>query len=308
MTTVFFDSDMSDAKRRERLYAGDLFIYSPTPNSVGFCKFAQKFIQQHFAGLDPELAQHEMSVKNYVDVLKVLKPKFIHHQESKDFVRGTLGDLKADLDNTYFDVPRLRSSTSDEFLTTGIAYAWHPHRDTWYSAPATQINYWMPVYGLMAENTVAFHTMYFSKIVANDSNKYNYYEWNKKYRSTAASQTSTDSRPLPAPTVDVETDSQIKIVCPVGGVVIFSGAQLHSSVPNTSGRTRFSIDFRAVNTVDIEAGIGAPTQDVKCTGSNIRDFVSARNLDGMPQRIIDLFADGTEDRGDLEYMGNAGSS
>lgn len=307
MTTVFFDSAMPDAERRERLYAGDLFVYSPTPKSVDFCKFTRNLIEQHFAGIEPEFAQYKKSIEDYVNILKVLKPDFIHHDQSKAFVRGILNDLNVNLDNAYFDVPRLRSSTSDEFLTTGIAYAWHPHRDSWYSAPATQVNYWIPVYDLMAENTIAFHTMYFSKVVENDSQKYNYYEWNKKYRAKAAAQTSTDSRPLPGPTEPVETDSQIKIVCPVGGIILFSGAQLHSSVPNTSGRTRFSIDFRAVDIGDIEAGVGAPSQDVKCTGSNIRDFISANDLARMPKRIVDLFIDGTEDKGDLEFNQNSGA-
>jgi hypothetical protein len=44
-------------------------------------------------------------------------------------------------EHVIFDMPRLRSSTSDNYLTTGIAYEWHPHRDTWYSAPQCQINW-----------------------------------------------------------------------------------------------------------------------------------------------------------------------
>ena len=68
-----------------------------------------------------------------------------------------LRDFGCDPEKTYFDVPRLRTATRGGYLTTGIAYAFHPHRDTWYSAPFNQINWWMPVYDIEPNNAMAFH-------------------------------------------------------------------------------------------------------------------------------------------------------
>jgi hypothetical protein len=76
---------------------------------------------------------------------------------------------------------------------------------------------------------------------------------------------------------------------------------LHSSVPNHSGRTRFSIDFRTVHIRDIEAARGARNVDAACTGSSIRDFMRASDLTPMPEQIVELFDDGTEDRGHLRF-------
>jgi len=59
-----------------------------------------------------------------------LKPKFIHHPKSKQYIQGTLNELGRDLSKTYFDVPRLRTMTHGDCLTAGLAYAFHPHRDT----------------------------------------------------------------------------------------------------------------------------------------------------------------------------------
>ena len=39
----------------------------------------------------------------------------------------------------------------------------------------------------------------------------------------------------------MELDPQIRLICQVGGIILFSAAQMHSSVPNTSGVTRFSM-------------------------------------------------------------------
>ena len=135
-----------------------------------------------------------------------LKPRFIHHPESKWFLREILASRGCDLERTHFDVPRLRTSTSDGYLTTGIAYAWHPHRDTWYSAPMQQINFWMPVYPVVADNAMAFHPAYFATAVPNTSDSYNYYEWNAKHRCGRVDQRrSRDTSPAPGrrSTVDV---------------------------------------------------------------------------------------------------------
>jgi hypothetical protein len=92
-------------------------------------------------------------------------------------------------------------------------------------------------------------------------------------------------------------------VSPVGGLIEFSGQHLHSSVPNHSGRTRFSIDFRTVHIGDIEAGLSAANVDVHCTGSSIRDFIRVSDLSPMPERVVELFNDGTEARGNLVFSG-----
>lgn len=302
MTSIHFDSPMSESEVRKCLYHGDIFVFSPTRRSREFCDFTRNLITEAFDDDDPETAQYRMDVDRYISILAELKPKFIHHEMSRNFVVGLLRELGCPADSTYFDVPRLRSSTSDAYLTTGIAYAWHPHRDTWYSAPPSQLNAWIPVYQPSGQNTLAFHTMYFDRVVPNDSQNYNYYEWNAKHRSAAAGQRKSDTRPLPKPTEEVELDSQIRVVCPVGGIILFSGAHLHSSVPNTSGKTRFSIDFRFVNSDDVRSEVGAPTDDVYCTGSSIRDFHRMDDLSEISTDIIEKFADGSEDRGDLVYQ------
>ena len=106
-----------------------------------------------------------MDVESYAELLGKLKPAFIHHPESKRHLQAILEDLGCDLEKTYFDVPRMRSSTSSDYLTTGIAYAWHAHRDTWYSAPPCQINWWLPIYELHSDNAMAFHPRYWNERV-----------------------------------------------------------------------------------------------------------------------------------------------
>src|SRR4051794_150596 len=117
MHSVYFDAQFSDDECREKLYDGDLFIYSPRPSTLALIDFAAQMARDAFAPLDPELAQFEMVVEDYAALLAGLKPRFIHHPESKRLIQEMLVDLGCDPELTYFDVPRMRSSTSNDYLT-----------------------------------------------------------------------------------------------------------------------------------------------------------------------------------------------
>lgn len=286
MTNVIVDPSYSDDERRAALYAGDLIIHTDSPAVRSFVAFTRSLVEAAFGGRDPQTAQYDMDVTSYAAVLSRLKPAFIHHPESKRHLRAILTEHGCDPELTYFDVPRLRTSTSDNYLTTGIAYAFHPHRDTWYSAPMMQLNWWLPIYDVSTENVVAFHPRYFDHGIANGSHRYNYYEWNRDSRGSAADQIGEDTRDQPKPEEPIDLDPQIRPVPPVGGVLLFSGAQLHSSVPNTSGRTRISVDFRTVHRADVVAGRGALNVDSRCTGTTMRDYLRVADLQRLPKRVI----------------------
>ena len=169
MTTIYYEAPFSDDVRRQQLFDGQLFVYAPRPSTIAFCDFARTLIQEAFGTLYPPTAQHHLPVEQYAAILGKLKPGFIHHPESKEHIRKIFAEMGCDLTKSYFDVPKMRSSTSDNYLTTGIAYAWHPHRDTWYSAPDCQINWWIPIYDIESDNAMAFHPRYWNRPVRNTS-------------------------------------------------------------------------------------------------------------------------------------------
>jgi hypothetical protein len=288
MNTLLVDAAVEDTARRTDLYEGQLFVYSPSPSSLALVDLARQLIAEAFGGLDPETAQYHMPAEEYAAVLAVLKPEFIHHPESKRLIQGILREHGCNLDRTYFDVPRMRTATSDDYLTTGIAYAFHPHRDTWYSAPQCQLNWWMPIFTIESGRSMAFHPKYWSQPVRNSSRTYNYHEWNKTSRFNAAQFVKQDTRIQPRAEEQLDLDPQIRVIPPVAGMVIFSAAQLHSTVPNQTGRTRFSIDFRTVNLDDVETFRGAPNIDSACTGTTLGDYLRGSDLERLPAETIAL--------------------
>jgi hypothetical protein len=281
---IHVDQPVGNRVQRARMYDGAINVTTPSATSVEFAMFARELIGEAFDGRDPEFAQFDLPVEEYGAILDVLVPRFVQHPESRRFVQRLLAERDCDPISTYFDVPRLRTTPSDDYLETGIAYGWRPYRDTWYSAPVAQLNHWMSVYDISEDNAMAFHTEYFNCAVENDSQLYDHH----RYVRAA-------SHPLPGLTGAVDLLSSTVFVTPAGGILEFSGHHLHSNVPNTSGRTRFSIDFHTVDIADIRAGLGARNVDGRSTGSSIRDFMSAADLSPVPGDVVALFYSGHAD-------------
>jgi hypothetical protein len=301
MSTIFFDSRKQDERRRRELYQGDLFVFSPTRGSVRLVELARELAEEAFAPHHPPEAQFHLPAERYVEILAVLKPKFIHHPLCKELIRTIFSELGCDLPKTYFDVPRLRTMTHGDYLSAGLAYAFHAHRDTWFSAPPSQLNWWIPVYDIQSENTMAFHPRYWSQPVPNSSSEYNYYKWNQESRRAAAQQIKTETRKQPRAVEPMDPEPEIRIVCEVGGIIIFSGAQMHSTVRNTSGQTRFSIDFRSVHLDDVMAKAGAPNVDSECTGTTLRDYLRGSDFVRLQDEIAMQYDGDQPLEGELIY-------
>lgn len=291
MHSVYFEWKGSDETRRQRLYQGQLFAYAPRPAMQRLVAHANAMIAEAFHPLDPQMAQYDLSVEQFVAICAPLKPRFIHHPTTIALLQQVVQEYGCDPETTYLDVPRLRMVTSDGYLTSGVGYAHPPHRDTWYSAPQQQINWWLPLHDIETEMSMAFHPAYFDRAVKNGSGDFNYYEWNAVGRKDAAKYIHTDPRKQPKPEEPVALDPQVRLVLPAGGVVQFAAAHLHSTVANTSGLTRFSIDFRTVHLPDVVARIGAPNVDSAAHGTSLRDFMQVATLERVSEAVAHAYDD-----------------
>jgi hypothetical protein len=295
---IFIDSRMNDDTRRKEIYSGSVFFHAPCASAVKLCELARELVEEKFRPLDPRKIQESISAEQAAEMLAVLKPKFIHHPLAKQHIQGMLSELGCDLEKTYFDVPRLRTAFPGDYLKSGIAYAFHPHRDTWYSAPFCQINWWMPVYAIGSENCMAIHPRYWTQPLRNSSSGYNYQKWNMESRHNAAQHVKADTRVQPRPEEPVELDPQFRLICEPGAAYQFSSAQLHSTVPNTSDLTRYSIDFRTVHLDDVWSRCGAPNIDSACTGTSMVDFLKGTDFSHLPSEAVALYQDDAQQQYD----------
>jgi hypothetical protein len=292
MTGVFFDPQRNDEAWRKMIYCGDILILSPTPEMLALVEHSREMIEDAFAPLDPQRVHESLAVERCVEILSVLKPNYIHHPRTKELIQHVLEGFGCSSQMTYQDVPRLRCAFPKDYLTTGIAYAHHPHRDTWYSAPMCQFNWWAPMYEFVSENGMAFHSRYWDRAVKNGSRDFNYYRWNAESRKNAAQHIGGDTRVQPHAEEQLELDPDVRFVVPPGRVILFSGAQLHSTVPNTTNMVRWSIDFRTVNIDDVVSKRGAPNTDSAATGTSLRDFLRVSDFAPIPEEIVAAYDDG----------------
>ena len=273
MVNVHVDPAFDDAERRRRLYGGDVLVHTHVPEVAAFAAYTREMIAELFAPHDPLTIHTVYSPDELADLLIAFKPRWIHDPRSKAHVRAVAEALGGDPERIHADVPKLRTAFPQGGLSTGIAYAFQAHRDTWCAAPPMQLNWWMPVWPVAADNVMEFYPHGFGAHVENNSREYDYYvanTWRGDIKSFSGGQ---DARVHPAPTHGVPADAtRLTVVPPLGGIMLFSGDQLHASIPNTSGVTRYSIDFRTVHADDVHTRVGAPVADVACTGPALRDF------------------------------------
>jgi hypothetical protein len=283
---IYLDSRVSDDERRNELFSGEIFLFSPTEESRALRDYAAELLGEAFAPLNPETAQFEMPVERFVSVLDPLKRRYTHSPVTKQLIEALLASLGCSREETHWDVPRLRAVTSDRYLTAGVGYVHPPHRDTWWSAPLAQVNWWMPIYELGPTRSLAIHPSWWSRQIENHSEDFSIYTWNAVGRAEAAKHIYSDTRQQPHPPEDFDPEPQVRYVLPVGGLIAFAGAQLHSTVPNTSGRTRFSTDFRTINAADLLGGHGAPNVDSRPQGTSLRDFKRLSDGADLPADLV----------------------
>ncbi len=101
-------------------------------------------------------------------------------------------------------------------------------------------------------------------------------------RATAKQHIRKDTRKQSEALEELSLEPDLRIISEVGSLIIFSAAQLHSTVPNTSGQTRYSIDFRTVNLYELRERAGAHNIDSESTGATIHDYLRGTDLSYVP--------------------------
>jgi hypothetical protein len=285
---VFVDLDVPPEELRQALYDGNLVVLTRLHTVGEFVQHVREQLTELFKPYDPEYAHEHFDPPTMAKMLGSWKPAFIHSERSKKLVCEIIQEAGFAAEYTHYDVPKPRTSFPVGHLTTGVAFAFPWHRDVWYSAPAQQINWWLPVFAARPDNSMSFDLQKFDQPVPNTSDSFDYYQ-NNAQRLTTASQVSKEVQARPG-AIDHVPQHDLVVLPGPGSVLLFSGAQLHRSIPNTSGRARYSVDFRTVDARDLVAGRSAPLADVHCTGTSVRDF---RNIaDGSSfdeETVIKLF-------------------
>jgi hypothetical protein len=284
MTTVFVDPAPGQGDVRHLIYQGDAVVFTRVRAVNELVEFARAQLNKIFAPYDPEEAHLYFSPEEAAAILAEWKPRFMREERSKCLQRAIIKEVGFSLSDTNIDLTKPRTAFPVGHLTTGIAYAFPWHRDTWYASPPQQINWWLPIYEVSKTNAMKFDFGRFAAPVANTSAGFDYYRINEDRKRTAM-QTKVEVQSRPS-AIDHHPVDYTIILPPIGSVLLFSGTQLHATIPNESGRSRYSIDFRTVARRDVEQNIGAPIVDAECTGTSLRDFVDVVSGEQFDEDLV----------------------
>ncbi|WP_459973868.1 phytanoyl-CoA dioxygenase family protein [Mycobacterium sp. MUNTM1] len=247
---------------RPLVYSGAMILHTKLRSTVEFCGYAQQCIRQVFGDrLDARVVHTELAVEQFVEKVSTLKGEFTNSTASKEHIRNFLEEINQDPEEYFFDVPRIRVVPDYDYLHAGVSYAYLPHRDTWYGAPQCQINTWMPVFPIDPDQTMMINPTYFDRPVQNDSGDWDLQHWVTNERPAATQNINNEDRRHPVPLEEVGTDTELRLAGGTGDMIVFSGSHLHGTVPNRTGRVRYSIDFRVFHREDLNERAGAANQD-----------------------------------------------
>lgn len=277
---TFTNAEVTEQERRQSVYLGNLFVYSPRPSTLALAA-AARVILESTLGPDPVWMQKGLSAEEFDEVARNVS------QNVLELARAAAVDLGCVPDATFVGPPFLVATTGAGFRARGLGAPHHPHRDTWYAASPSQVNWWVPLYDFDASAVFAFHLPYWGVPVHNTSGDFDYEVWDEATHSgRRVGEAEALSQPRATDPIDLAPD--IRIRCPAGGVIISSVAHLYSAVPSETPKAYFSVHFQTVSRADLESGAGAANLDAHAKGTALTSFVRCSDLSPIPKELVRL--------------------
>jgi len=280
---IFRDDRPPGDQLRASLYEGDVFLQAPTGASLAAADEARALLTEALGG-DPRLVQQRMGNEEIFERIGKIRKTLFTEPHFHDRVRQLIAAVGVDPAECAFDPVRLRVVLHDGHLNPLARAVYYPHRDTWYSHPQPAIAFWVPLDDLDEHETFVFYPERFRQAVPNDSERFDYDRWvHGNWNLKIGWQDRKDGERAHYPGTLGEPDAgpAVGFSCRRGQNLLFAGAHYHRTLPQSTGRARFSLDFRFVHLPDLDRSLGAPNVDSRCTGSALRDYVRTPPASGV---------------------------
>jgi len=265
----------TNAELRAGIYAGKVFRVPATPASKLLVASVLGSLDGEFTSETPHRKlQFTIPGDELFKRIGKLRASLLTDAAIQERLIAVLEEQGFAVAENAVDPLRLRAVTHLGHENPLAAPAYTAHRDTWYANPQAQVNWWIPLHDVTEADSFAFYHSLFDKAVVNNSADFDYEEWIK----TVGWQ-STSGKKAVYPTADQSSYDAVEGVpfaCNAGDIILFSAAHLHQTTKNSSGLTRFSIDFRTVNIADATEGKGAINVDNASRGSALKDYVNPK--------------------------------
>ncbi|MEO0422120.1 MAG: hypothetical protein AAF184_07280 [Pseudomonadota bacterium] len=233
------------AVRVRAIEAGQVLVLERPPEAFsGLLRRASELVDDAFALEGPAALAHCLPAEVFAARGRILQRRFAGDATARDAFWQTASALQMG-DGVFRDQLFLRVLPPQASGHGGFPPL-HPHRDTWGSRVMCQENWWAPVSPVSRLNTLGLYLQHWQQPVENESDTWSFEDY-RAHRQAAGGQGRSVAYPS-APRAKLPPPAQeaTPLELPVGHLALFSGAQLHVSLPNHSGVTRFSVETRTV--------------------------------------------------------------
>lgn len=255
----------------ERIFQGELLTFRATEGCQELARAGREVVAQHF-GPDPD----RCSAGEFREALNRARQVLAGPIYRRLALRclQSVGLQESDL---LLDQVRLRAVSPGLETVAAAAPVFYCHRDTWYGNPKCQVNAWIPLQAVDADNSFQFFPHHFQQPIANDSHLFKASDFERQGgfgRVTEQPAESVYPRALQQP-----QGTAVSVRLQAAQLLLFSAAHLHQTLVNKTERTRLSLDFRFYRPSHVESGAGAPDPDNRSTGLLTDGYLSAQEID-----------------------------
>ena len=250
----FLEEGLGARELGSRVFDGEVMIFRQVAPLRELLDITDVMIRDVF-GDAPTLAHVHWDYAQMAERAGGLQKTFKETTAVRALFQATLESLGVPPEESFWDKLHLRVLPSGPPSERRPIRSLKAHRDTWGSNLMAQINWWAPVYTLTPDRGLAVYPDYWDREIKNTSADWDLEELLRRRAE------GKDYPQLPLPLEPVETERELRLAPEPGDMLSFSGAQLHATVANETGETRFSLETRTVWEQDLLANRGAPNLD-----------------------------------------------
>lgn len=242
-----------------QIFAGDILVFQQVPALKALVRDTDAMVREGLVDAEPETAEARLAPDVFLARVRALRSQVRAEKSLMQLMGEAVAQVGLPPEDTYFDGLQLRLVPSNASHQARRIMPLAPHRDSWGSNIAQQINWWAALYPLARTRSIVVFPEYWAAPIENNSAAWDYHELKKRMAEGRA-----ETYPvLPTATVPPKPEDGLAIVIELGDLLCFSAAHLHGSIADDSGITRFSLETRTVSASHVRAGVGAPNIDGK---------------------------------------------
>ena len=253
-----FKAPISNNAFSGQVFNGKILLFNNTPAFWRLVQAARHIARECFEMQNPIHAHRRYQKEEFFTRAAVAQKEF-NTPPYRAIFAECLSDIGVSVNGCFGDTLGLRIAPPVKTHAGGFRSNVGVHRDTWGAAIQSQINWWMPVWSLTKKRTMGFYPQHWQRPLANTTAQWSFKEFLASRKQATAGKAAL--YPSAPKALAKPVGKMYPVLPPVGAMLVFSSAHVHTSIPNQTQLTRFSIEIRTVSLDDLRQNRKAPNVD-----------------------------------------------